>query len=105
MEKNKEKIIIETLIKTLNLIEPIKSSYKTMRIWLQREGYTTKSAERVSEMPVNIMVEYSNFNKNLREIKNEVKKYGFDNSDEIVVQIVSEELLKIDKEFPLVDEL
>jgi phage-related protein len=105
MEKNKEKIIIETLIKTLNLIEPIKSSYKTIRIWLQREGYTTKSVERVSEMPFNIMEEYSNFNKNLREIKNEVKKYGFDNSDEIVVQIVSEELLKIDKEFPLVDEL
>ena len=104
MEKNKKEII-ERLIITLNLLEPIKSSYKTIRIWLQREGYTTKSAERVSEMPVNIMEEYSNFNKNLQKIKNEVKKYGFDNSDEIVIQIVSEELLKIDKEFPLVDEL
>lgn len=104
MEKNKKEII-ERLIITLNLLEPIKSSYKTIRIWLQREGYTTKSAERVSEMPVNIMEEYSNFNKNLRKIKNEVKKYGFDNSDEITTQIVSEELLKIDKKFPLVDEL
>jgi hypothetical protein len=104
MVKNKKEII-ERLIKTLNLLEPIKSSYKTIRIWLQREGYTTKSAERVSEMPVNIMEEYSNFSKNLRKIKNEVKKYGFDNSDEIATQIVSEELLKIDKEFPLVDEL
>lgn len=104
MMKNKKEII-ERLIKTLNLLEPIKSSYKTIRIWLQREGYTTKSAERVSEMPVNIMEEYSNFNKNLRKIKNEVKKYGFDNSDEITTQIVSEELLKIDKKFPLVDEL
>lgn len=104
MMKNKKEII-ERLIKTLNLLEPIKLSYKTMRIWLQREGYTTKSAERVSYMPVNIMEEYSNFSKNLRKIKNEVKKYGFDNSDEIATQIVSEELLKIDKEFPLVDEL
>lgn len=104
MIKNKKEII-ERLIKTLNLLEPIKSSYKTIRIWLQREGYTTKSAERVSYMPVNIMEEYSDFNKNLQKIKNEVKKYGFDNSDEIATQIVSEELLKINKEFPLVDEL
>lgn len=105
MENSKEEKIIKNFIDTFNLIDPIKSTYKTIRIWLQSEGYTTKTAERVSYMPVHIMEAYGLFGNQFRKIKNEVKKYGFENSDNIVNLIVSKELSNIDKEFPLVDEL
>jgi hypothetical protein len=105
MENSKEEKIIKNFIDTFNLIEPIKSTYKTIRIWLQREGYTTKTAEKVSYMPVYILEAYRDFNNQFRQIKNEVKKYGFENSENTINQIVSKELLNIDKEFPLVDEL
>jgi hypothetical protein len=104
METNME-TALRKFIKSLNLLEPIKSDYREIRIWLQREGHTTITAEKVTEAPSHILSIYLNFANGLRKFKKEIFKFGFSEYNGIVDKIIKEELIKIEKEFPLIDEL
>ena len=79
-------------------------SYTTVRTWLQRQGYTTKSSRNVSGAPVDIWDAKNSIINEIYKIRKELDTYGILDMD-LFNQYISKKLKEIDEKFPLVDEL
>lgn len=101
----KHRKIIENFIGTLGSMSEIVELYRGIRIWLQGAGYTSKTAEKIYELPAYVMRLHSRLTNLIFNLKKDVKVLGIPDSTNIVNEIVKDELSKIDGEFPLVDEI
>ena len=79
-------------------------SYTTIRIWLQQQGYTTKSSRNISGAPVDIWDAQNTMVNEIQKIRKELDTYGILDMD-LFNQYMSKKVKEIDEKFPLVDEL
>jgi len=79
-------------------------SYTTVRTWLQRQGYTTKSSRNVSGAPVDIWDAKNSIISEIQKIRRDLSNYGILDND-LFNEYISNKLKEVDKKFPLVDEL
>jgi len=79
-------------------------SYTTIRIWLQQQGYTTKSSRNISGAPMDIWNAKNSMTSEIYKIREELGRYGILDND-LFNEYISKKLKEVDKKFPLVDEL
>lgn len=81
-------------------------TYKTIRVWLQKEGHTTESAKRISGAPAEIWASYHELNSKIEKLKRDLNNYGLLKGNERLFEVYIQNKLKsVDKMFPLIDEL
>jgi uncharacterized protein Yka (UPF0111/DUF47 family) len=80
--------------------------YATIRIWLQKEGYTTESAARINEAPNEIWETHRELQNAIVKLSKDVDMYGLlKGNEKLFNEFIRNRLKKVDEKFPLVDEL
>ena len=80
-------------------------SYKTIRMWLQKEGHTSDSAQRISGAPTEIWAARHELSGGMEKLKDMLRRYGILHDENELIDYVQNKLKRIDKEYPLSDEL
>ena len=78
--------------------------YKIVRTWLQREGHTTESSKRISGAPAEIWDARHRMTGEIEKLRRDLSNYGILDND-LFDEYISNKLKKVDKKFPLIDEL
>lgn len=84
--------------------DKIVDTYTTIRTWLQREGHTTESSKRISGAPAEIWDARHRMTGEIEKLKRDLSNYGILDND-LFDEYISNKLKKVDKKFPLIDEL
>ena len=78
--------------------------YTEVRKWLQSEGYTSITAQSISEAPHNIFRLMDNLRNEVSILRDTLRRYGLLDSDEMYDDWIKNRLSKVDKQYPLIDE-
>ena len=79
--------------------------YKKIRIWLQSEGHTTETSKRISQAPEYVWGYFHNLTHEIDSLKNTLRRYSILEDDKELNDYIQKKFIKIDKKFPLIDEL
>ena len=70
------------------------------------EGHTTESAKRINGAPAEIFASFHSLQNQIQKLKNDLNNYGLlKGNEKLFEDYIQDKLKKIDKMFPLIDEL
>jgi|TARA_R110000796_G_scaffold110845_1_gene222400 hypothetical protein len=78
--------------------------YIDIRKWLQSEGHTTITSQSISKAPMDIWKLMEDLRGEVETLRTTLKRYGILEDDKTYNKWLQTKLLRIDKEFPLIDE-
>ena len=91
-------------IKTTKSDDKIVDMYTKIRAWLQREGHTTESSEKISGAPAEIWYLKNEITKQIEKLRDDLKRYGILDND-LFNKYILNRLREVNKKYPLKDEL